>query len=182
MLEKFAAKGVRSFPKSPFFHFQVGELEMRAGPLGCDRQLARRSFTKAAQYAEGSSDPEVALIRDLAQRRLTFLGEVDKAPPFPFPDDFGFFDGGGFEDEDYYDDEADDWLDAPSPEEAADIAELARDPLMREVIANMASQMGLDPQQVFDYLDQGELPPMAPPGLGPSGPSRKKKRKKKKRK
>jgi tetratricopeptide (TPR) repeat protein len=171
-LEKYVKKGVRSFPQSAFFHFFLGELEFGKGPYQCNRRLAHDSFSRAVALSETPTDPAEAIVREAAQKRLTFLGAVGDAPPLPlnFYDDLPFLD-------DDYDDEYDDFDESDLQALGPQMAELAQNPAMRDLIAGMARSMGIDPDEAFDHIARRTQSDSQETGR--SKPAKKPKRKKK---
>ena len=88
LLADLASMARRKFPDNAFFQLVVGELEMRKGPLKCNRSLARECFQRGLQLAQGANDPDSRQMVKRARESLDLLGETDELPfgrrsPFP---------------------------------------------------------------------------------------------------
>ena len=136
LLEKLVSKGRKRFSDCAFFHYLAGRLEMREGPLYCDRRRARACFEQALEAAKGSSDPLDAKLAKEAKRCLLLLEEGPPASPF---DTAGAYDE-EYDEHDEYDGEEDEGPD---------------DPL--DVFARACASMGVDPEDVLDEAGR-EMP------------------------
>ena len=69
-LVKFLDSGRKKFAGEPLFHFLRGEMEMRRGPIRCDRRLARQCF----EMAQNTAKPVVATGRTSIAREIPQAG------------------------------------------------------------------------------------------------------------
>ena len=73
---RWRSRGLEDFPSCPYFLYMAGELEIRKGPMRCDRRLARERLEKARELAQASSDPADAALLPAIKERLTMMAEV----------------------------------------------------------------------------------------------------------
>lgn len=185
LLEKFVRKGLETFPENPYFHCMTGELEVRLGPMGCNRRYAYDCLQQALELAKDSRSAEDAEVAERAKRLLTMLGEVGLDArggfggplPSPFYDDESFLEG---EEDDEYDSDDSDEYDSDESDEY-DHEALPDLPPSRlfGIFAEACKSQGLDPGEVLDRM-AAELPLPAP--LRTSNTSSRSKRKNKRKK
>jgi tetratricopeptide (TPR) repeat protein len=151
LLEKMVRRGLKEHPSCPYFLYMIAELEIRKGPLRCDRRLALERLEKARELAQASSDPGDAALLPTIKERLTMMAEVTEGPaglPFGVP-------GGGPLP-----------FGLPSMPDPADMP-----PQLLDMFREICEQMGVDPDDL-DADDFNEMLP--PPRPRRPGPKRKK--------
>lgn len=169
LLEKFVRKGRKAFPEQPYFQYLTGELEIRKGPIECNRPYARHCFQRALEFAKNLAAEDGEVVEG-AKRRITFLEEMGldadaeyagPPPPHFFDDGDGpFFD----EDDEFCSDD-----DVPSPNVSPRT--------LFGMFTAACESMGLDPEDVLDRTANGmPLPLRVRAGKAGSRSKRKKKR------
>jgi tetratricopeptide (TPR) repeat protein len=79
LLEKFVRRGVKSYPKSPFFLHQSAQLEIERGPFACDVAYAHKQLTKALELAQASQIPRDQRLIPIIKETLSQIGDVHEA-------------------------------------------------------------------------------------------------------
>ena len=83
--ERLVNKGIRRFRESAFFQYMAGQMQMRKGPIDCDRVRAVWHFERAVALARQSRSADDGEIAEAAKRVLTLLRELDdRAPSYGF--------------------------------------------------------------------------------------------------
>lgn len=85
VLVSMTRKGLKQFPRSPFFHMMDAELDFRKGPFKADPRAIQKKLEKAIALAEASQDPNDArLIPQIKEmlERISALGDVFSSFPF----------------------------------------------------------------------------------------------------
>jgi hypothetical protein len=128
-------KGIRSFPRCPFYHFWEAAAEIAKGPRRCNSMLANYQLAEARDLAEASTDPrERALVEVIGQfSSLLEMTSNSIRMANQFYDD-------RMEDDDEYDDDDD---------ESNPVSLDALPPEMRILLEAAAREMGLDPNEVL---------------------------------
>jgi hypothetical protein len=152
LLAKLATRGNKRFPQEAVFPLILGKLEIDKGPIHCNRWFARQCFEQARDAAKTSPRPEETHLVEIAERQLTFLGEVGLEQPSFLPPELDFD----------FDEEDDAFADVPPRE-------------LLETFARMCDSMGLDPEEVMDRAAAGK--PLKPPQRRKSSQSKPSKRK-----
>jgi len=125
LFEKFARRGLKTFPDAPEFPMMLGSVEMEKGPFGGNLGQARKLFAKALELAEAQQarEPHIDAMVPKIREALSGLDDLMTGPMgFPFgpfgrrggppPDLFEMFDARGLDPDDFGPDDDDD---APAP-------------------------------------------------------------------
>lgn len=149
MLDKFARKGQRKFPRTAYFHWAAGDREFQRGPGG-NRIAARVNIERAIELASQSNDSRDQMFLEEAKQKLTFLQEMEDAP------------FGGFWDDDDVDEaeESDSGSESIGPDYA--------------FFEAMCRRLGFDPEEIFKNVAEDEGVPV-PPGPAKQATKRSKK-------
>jgi tetratricopeptide (TPR) repeat protein len=78
---KLVARGLKLFPKAPFFLVRAGELEVEKGPFGGGNlKRAREYYEKALPLAQASADPADAQLVSTIQQSLSMIKDLHSGP------------------------------------------------------------------------------------------------------
>jgi hypothetical protein len=80
LLADLATKARGKFPDNSFFQLMAGEMELRKGPLGCNRPFARDCFERVLKLVKETNDPDSAQIVKRARKNLDQLREIAALP------------------------------------------------------------------------------------------------------
>jgi hypothetical protein len=155
LLAELAGKARSTFPADCFFQLVTGELEMRKGPLDCNRSLARECFERVLKLAEESNDSDGVKMVKRARESLDLLDDADKASfGRATPSSLPFVE----EDDDDEDDEDDEPFTGPFDYSGFGAGGVGRqtyslDDLPQDLIAGisrMCREMGVDPVEFLN--------------------------------
>jgi tetratricopeptide (TPR) repeat protein len=82
MLQKMAARGLKLFPKSPYFLHLAATFEMTKGPFGFNKKLVRKQLETALSEAQVN---EETLVRGIKESLLKLDDMEEATGGFPFP-------------------------------------------------------------------------------------------------
>jgi hypothetical protein len=118
-----------------------GQLELKRGPVRCNRAKASRSLQTALELFKESKDPADQVLAETARQQLTVLNEFNRHHSHPF-----------FEDEDPYGE-------ATTEMDPEGLPDAISSGFLRELIEEMCKKLGLDLEQVLArFFESGELP------------------------
>ncbi len=75
LLAKLVKRGLRNFPQAAYLHGHAGDLEIKKGPVYCNRAKAFRYLEQAIQYGTASGDPRDEAVVEAARQAKSFLDD-----------------------------------------------------------------------------------------------------------
>lgn len=130
LLEKFAKKGGRTFPRNALFQHACGVEEMRKGPMRFNRRRTIERFQRAIELASESSDPRDEVVGEQAKR---YLALAENAPPS------GIFQGNR--------------PSGATAQRMKDMADKIDPEKVREVVETVCAELGLDAEAMVADFD-----------------------------